>query len=72
MYVDCAGGKTHLNVSADSAEQLCISCQALCPSKHWFIGMIDTYHIFFLETPQGIPMTQKMVDASLWLQRLGS
>jgi len=72
MPAGCAGGKTHLNVSADSAEKLCTSCQTLCPSKHWFIGVIDTYHIFSLETPQGIRMTQKMVDASLWLQKLDS
>lgn len=72
MHVDGAGGKTHLNVSADSAEMLCISCQAGYSPKQWFIGMIDTYHILSLETPQAIFMTQKMVDASVWQQRLDS
>lgn len=34
-------------------------------------GMIDTYHICFLGTPQGVPTTQETADTSLWLQRLG-
>lgn len=67
MHTDCAGGETHLNVSADSAEEL----SAFMSLKLCCVGVIDTYHICFLGTPQGVPTTQEMADTSLWLQRLG-
>lgn len=61
----------NLNGSAAAEGKPGTCCQSGRPENIDFQNLIGSDHISPLAIPQGVPITQKMVDSFLWLQRLG-